>query len=108
MGDCRPAGEPCCNDLFVEQLKADCNASGPAFTVPCDILVGADGANGNVGKQASFEYKTFKGGQAIGITCNFFNGGSASEKTIPEFTCSKVYNQGFFKMLQEKYQLETE
>lgn len=39
--------------------------------------------------------------EAIGITCNYVNTNTAEERKLEEFGTSYVYNQAFFKKIQE-------
>eukprot|EP00808_Paulinella_micropora_P001637 g37523.t1 len=77
--------------------------------LPANVLIGADGANAKVPRDAEFEAQFFKGsGEAIGLTANFVNAHTKEEQVIPEFTCSQVYAPEFFERLRKQHSLELE
>jgi hypothetical protein len=104
--------DPTTNDENMDELLEAFRFPGSQGTnkcrIPVDILVGAGGADSPIIDQAGIETKLFKGGMSIGVTANFINANKEDERTLPEFTCSKVYNQDFFGRLEEKYMLESE
>ncbi|KAL6065911.1 [F-actin]-monooxygenase mical1 [Balamuthia mandrillaris] len=73
-----------------------------------NVIVGADGQNSKIAADFHFERKITKGGLAIGITANFENKQTKEENNLREFGLLAVYNQGFFKALNEKYSIDLE
>lgn len=98
-----------CNDENIDELKEEFgNMDDDTWEIPTDILLSAAGPNSPILAEAGIQSLVFKGSQSIGVTANFLNTNTPEEKTLPEFTCSKVYNQGFFQNLEDSYSLETE
>ncbi|KAK3262077.1 hypothetical protein CYMTET_29049 [Cymbomonas tetramitiformis] len=73
-----------------------------------DVVVGADGEATHVGKVADFEYKTFQGPRALGITFNFKNANTVEELTLDEFGIIRYCKPQTFEAVANKSGIELE
>ncbi|XP_050312399.1 F-actin-monooxygenase MICAL2 isoform X2 [Anthonomus grandis grandis] len=78
----------------------------PVSQYEFDVIIGADGKRNTL---QGFKRKEFRGKLAIAITANFINKKTEAEARVEEISgVAFIFNQKFFKELQEKTRIDLE
>jgi len=97
------------DELYTTDGKTTLARCSPAIdSLPCTLLIGADGVASTVVQRYSFRRTTFTGSLCIGMTFNFKHNHTSEEVGIREFAYASLYNQAFFQDIQDKYNIGLE
>jgi len=93
-------------ELYTTDGKTTLARCSPAIdSLPCTLLIGADGVDSTIVKRYSFRRTSFTGSLCIGITFNFKHNHTSEEIGIKEFAMASLYNQAYFQEFQDKYNI---
>jgi len=93
-------------ELYTTDSKTTFARCSPAIdSLPCTLLIGADGVASTVVTRYSFRRTSFTGSLCIGITFNFKHNHTSEEVGLREFALASLYNQPYFKEMQDKYNI---
>jgi len=96
-------------ELYTTDGKTTLTRCSPAIdSLPCTLLIGADGVASTVVKRYSFRRTSFTGSLCIGITFNFKHNHTSEEVGLREFAQASLYNQAYFQEIQDKYNIGLE
>jgi len=91
---------------YDQEILTRCEPNIPGLT--CSLLIGSDGVASTVAKRFDFRRTTFTGNLCIGVTFNFQNNHTKQEVSLREFALASLYNQSFFKDIQERFNITLE